>query len=169
MKILFETERLQLREMCEEDWTNVFQMNTSPEVMRLIGDGKIKTEIEERTGFTRILQNYHTGTGLGIWAVVKRNNNLFIGAAGITPLAETNEFQIGYRLQEHYWGQGYATEIAKGLVEYSFLQLHLDRIAATTNRNNYASIRVLEKAGFRLEKTIMSANWPMNYFVLTKH
>jgi RimJ/RimL family protein N-acetyltransferase len=169
MKKIFETERLLVRELQEEDWLHVFEMNTSIEVMRRIGEGKIKNKVDEQNGFKSIIVNYQKGTGLGVWAVVIKTNNTFIGAASMTPLADENEIQLGYRLKKQYWEQGYGTEIAKGLVEYGFNYLHLDKITATTNLDNTASMRVLEKAGFRFEKADVYYNWPMNYFTLYKN
>ncbi len=168
MKKILETERLLIRELQVADWPDVFEMNTSIAVMRLIGEGKIKTQAEEQSGFNHIIENYKEGTGLGVWAVATKTDTTFIGAASMTSLAGTAQVQLGYRLKKQYWGQGYGTEIAKGLVEYGFNRLGLDRITATTNLDNQASIRVLEKAGFRFEKTSNYYGWPMNYFVIDK-
>ncbi|MDO1447871.1 GNAT family N-acetyltransferase [Rhodocytophaga aerolata] len=168
MKKIFETERLLVRELQEEDWLKVFEMNTSIEVMRQIGEGKIKTAEEEQSSFKSILANYQKGTGLGVWAVVRKGDNTFIGAASMAPLADTNEIQLGYRLKKQYWKQGYGTEIAKGLVDYGFNYLNLDKVTATTNLDNDASRRVLQKAGLSFEKKDVYNNWPMNYFVIHK-
>ncbi len=168
MKKILETERLLIRELGAADWEHVFRMNTCADVMRLIGEGKIKTPDEERTGFDGILENYKKGTGLGVWAVVQKTDGAFVGAASLTPLAGTVEMQLGYRLEKKHWGRGYATEIAGGLVVYGFNYLHLDRIAATTNLDNYASMRVLEKAGFRFLETGCFYNWPMTYFAIDR-
>ena len=143
-------------------------MNTSIAVMRHIGEGKIKTEAEEQRGFEGLIANYQKGTGMGVWAVVTKKDDAFIGAASMTPLAGTSEVQLGYRFKKQHWGQGYGTEVARGLVAYGFDQLQLDRLTATTNLDNQASMRVLEKAGLRFEKTGTYDNWPMNYFAINK-
>ncbi len=168
MKQIFETKRLLVRELKETDWPDVLEMNTSIEVMRQIGEGKIKTEAEEQSGFKSLIAHYQKGTNLGVWAVVTKSDGTFIGAASMTPLVGTSEVQLGYRLRKQHWGQGYGTEIAKGLVEYGFNKLQLNRLTATTNLDNQASIRVLEKAGLRFEKADVYHNWPMNYFAINK-
>ena len=58
---------------------------------------------------------------------------------------------IGYCLSRDSWGQGYATETAKGLLSFGFSQLRLHRIFATCDPANLASARVLEKSGMQLE------------------
>ncbi len=45
------------------------------------------------------------------------------------------------------WGQGYATEGASALVQFGFDDLDLDRIIGVTYPKNFASQKVLQKAG----------------------
>ncbi|MCD8144704.1 MAG: GNAT family N-acetyltransferase [Oscillospiraceae bacterium] len=59
--------------------------------------------------------------------------------------------RIGYTLHNPYWGQGYGTECAKGLVQIGFEQLHLHRLEAHVDPDNPASKNVLRKTGFTLE------------------
>lgn len=166
MKKIFTTKRLLIREFEPDDWQDVYEMNSCVDVIRLIGDGQVKTIEEEKTGFERILLSYKKGDGLGIWAVTSRKESTFIGAASMTVLEGTDEIQLGYRFKMNCWGQGYATEVAKGLVEYGFGHLRLKRIAATTNLANNASRRVLEKAGLTFEKKGIFYNWEMNYLAI---
>ncbi|MBX9967598.1 GNAT family N-acetyltransferase [Priestia aryabhattai] len=58
---------------------------------------------------------------------------------------------IGYFLDHHHNGKGYATEAVKALVDYAFEELHLHRIEAGVMPRNLPSQRVLEKAGFHRE------------------
>ncbi|AEN88788.1 GNAT family N-acetyltransferase [Priestia megaterium] len=58
---------------------------------------------------------------------------------------------IGYFLDQHHNGKGYATEAVKALVCYAFEELHLHRIEAGVMPRNVPSQRVLEKAGFHRE------------------
>jgi RimJ/RimL family protein N-acetyltransferase len=50
------------------------------------------------------------------------------------------------------WGNGYAPEIARALIEALFTQFNLKRIIATTEHDNIASQRVMEKVGMQLER-----------------
>lgn len=54
---------------------------------------------------------------------------------------------MAYRLHKKFWGKGYATELAKALIEHGLNNLKLPRIIAPVHPDNKASIRVLEKAG----------------------
>ncbi|RPJ72107.1 MAG: N-acetyltransferase [Acidobacteria bacterium] len=48
----------------------------------------------------------------------------------------------------HLWGQGYAAEIARAVIDYCFGSLVMPVIRASTDTGNRASARVLEKLGF---------------------
>lgn len=58
---------------------------------------------------------------------------------------------IGYWLGQQYWGRGIMTEAVKLMVDYGFATLDIVRLQAGILGNNPASIRVLEKAGFKKE------------------
>lgn len=166
MRKVLTTERLFVREFEVDDWADVYEMNTSVEVMKSIGKGQVKTMEKEKNGFEHILLSYEKNSGLGVWAVTVRSDGTFIGAASMTTLDGTNEIQIGYRFKKEYWGQGYATEVTKGLLNYGFDQLKLKRIVATTNLTNDRSRKVLEKAGLKFERTDTFYDVEMNYFAI---
>ncbi|MDN3581740.1 GNAT family N-acetyltransferase [Mucilaginibacter flavus] len=58
---------------------------------------------------------------------------------------------IGYWLGEQYWGEGIMTKAVKLVVDYAFTNLDIERLQAGILGNNPASMRVLEKAGFKKE------------------
>jgi len=55
--------------------------------------------------------------------------------------------EIFYKLHPHYWGNGYATEITRKLIEIGFKEFKLHKIEAGTAVKNIKSIHVLEKVG----------------------
>jgi len=57
---------------------------------------------------------------------------------------------IGYLLAENYWGQGYASELLQALVKHFQSKPNITGIFAGVESDNRASIRVLEKCGFKL-------------------
>jgi RimJ/RimL family protein N-acetyltransferase len=59
--------------------------------------------------------------------------------------------ELGYWLAEPFWNQGIMTQAVKRIVEYAFAKLNLYRIYAEPYEGNDASVRVLEKAGFKYE------------------
>jgi RimJ/RimL family protein N-acetyltransferase len=55
-------------------------------------------------------------------------------------------------LDEPYWGNGYASEIAKATLDYGINKLNLKRVVALVYPQNSPSIRVIEKTGMKYEK-----------------
>jgi RimJ/RimL family protein N-acetyltransferase len=70
-----------------------------------------------------------------------------IGACGVDPRDGGPE--IGYWLGVPYWGQGYATEAARAVIDYAFGVLQHESLQAGARVSNPASRRVLEKCGFQ--------------------
>jgi RimJ/RimL family protein N-acetyltransferase len=63
----------------------------------------------------------------------------------------SNNASIGYFVDKNQWGNGYATEMIKALVDFGFRELELHRIYANCDADNAASRRVLEKVGMTQE------------------
>ena len=61
---------------------------------------------------------------------------------------------VGYRLHPAYWRQGIVTEALRRAVDFVFSETELQRLEATADVRNIASLRVLEKCGFIREGTV---------------
>ncbi|WP_303309617.1 GNAT family N-acetyltransferase [Hymenobacter sp. BT730] len=59
--------------------------------------------------------------------------------------------EIGYWLARDYWGRGLATAAVRTLSNYVLWNFDVCRLFAVVFEPNYASARVLEKAGYALE------------------
>jgi RimJ/RimL family protein N-acetyltransferase len=62
--------------------------------------------------------------------------------------------EIGYALYPEWWGRGFATEMARGLVRMGFGELGCRSLVAITRPDNLGSRHVLEKAGLQYEGDI---------------
>jgi len=67
------------------------------------------------------------------------------------PRLRQRTFELGYMLRRDRWGQGITTEAARLLLDFAFGEVGLHRVFAVVDDDNHASIRVLEKLGFRRE------------------
>ena len=61
---------------------------------------------------------------------------------------------VGFAFLSRYWSKGYAVESAGAVLSYAVEVLHLERIVAITSPDNWSSIAVLEKIGFKFERMI---------------
>ena len=90
----------------------------------------------------------------GIWAIIENFSSQMIGYCGLRYLDELDEVELLYGLAEAYWGKGITTQAAKAAIAYGFNVANLARIIAMALPDNFASIRVMEKAGLEYEKPI---------------
>ncbi len=149
MHILLETDRLILRRFTEADVDHLFALDNDPEVMRYINGGTptprevIETQI--LPGFMRYDEQRPT---FGFWAVDAKRNGEFLGWLCFRPKSENlHEVVLGYRFLRTAWGNGYATEGARAIINKGFTELGVQRVVATTYEENVASRRVMEKLG----------------------
>jgi len=76
-----------------------------------------------------------------------------IGGIGITLQSDVHRksAEIGYWLGEPFWGRGIITQALSAMTQYAFDNFDLIRLYAYVFETNPASMRVLEKAGYKLE------------------
>lgn len=140
-----ETDRLILRPPEERD---------VPTIVALIGDYDVAknlssvphpySEADARFWLGKQPGNLAAGTDYS-FSVVRREDDAHIGTVGLHRREEGNEF--GYWFGKPYWGNGYATEAARRIVEFAFFELQLPRVWAGWYHDNPASGHVLEKVG----------------------
>jgi len=148
MDIVIETDRLLVRKFTEDDAPLLYDLNLDPEVIRYTHDPL--TDVEEaRKVLEEVILPQYILYDHGRWAVHLRSGSEFIGWCGFKNLTETNEVDLGYRFKKNFWGNGYATEAARGCIEYGFDILKLHRIVGRALPANLASIKVLEKCGMK--------------------
>jgi len=154
MQVYLETERMIMREFTEADVDNLLQLDSDPEVMRYINGGKATPrEFIVDKVMPRILSYYEELEDQGLWAVINKGSDEFMGWFHLRPnRVVESETELGYRLKQKYWNQGYATEGSRSLLEKGFKQLQVEVIVAIADPANGASRRVMEKVGLRHEK-----------------
>lgn len=105
-------------------------------------------------------QEHQIAHGFSKWVIVDRSTGRPIGDSGLIELQDYGWVNLGFRLAQPYWGKGLATEAAKAWVRAAFDELSLDRLTALVHPENAASIRVVAKLRFRVERqdTIMGMN-----------
>lgn len=149
MKLVFETERLLLREFCLEDAQFFYDLNADEEVLKHTGDVAFSS-VESARIFLEAYKEYEKN-GFGRWLVLKKENNLPIGWCGLKR-NEEGMIDLGFRFVREEWNKGYATEAARASLQYGFLDLRMNEIIGRTAIDNKGSIKVLEKIGMRFWK-----------------
>lgn len=158
--MILTTTRLLLREFRESDWQTVLEYQRDPLYLRY-NPWTHRTEADVHN-FVRTFiawQAEQPRTKFQFAIILKEQAQL-IGNGGIRMRSlDAREADIGYELDSHYWGQGYATEAARALLAFGFRELRLHRIWAYCIAENVASARVLEKIGMQREGRLREKEW----------
>jgi RimJ/RimL family protein N-acetyltransferase len=161
-EVYLETARMILRRFTREDVDLLVELDGDPDVMFWITGGRTTPREEvERDVLPAFLSWYEKSAGYGLWAAIERSTGSFLGWFHLRPGSDDGptEAELGYRLRKDAWNQGFATEGSRALVDKAFRELGATRIYAETMTVNYASRRVMEKAGLLLVRTF-HADWP---------
>lgn len=147
------TDRLILRRWREEDWPLYARLNADEHVMRYFPKTRNR---EESDSEARWLDQRFTLDGFGPWAVEAPGVAPFIGFVGAWRITRELPFtpavEIGWRLDQPYWGKGYAVEAAKAALRDVFARTDLPEIVAYTTKQNGPSRRVMEKLGMSYDE-----------------
>lgn len=151
MDLILQTERLILRELKPSDAEDFFAMDNNPNVHKYLWQ-KPTQDIEETRKIIEFVRNQYTENGIGRFAVILKETNEFMGWCGIKFVTETengntNFYDFGYRLNEKFWGKGYATEASFAWLKYGFEIMKIDKMNAYTHFENGASNHILQKVG----------------------
>ena len=158
MRHILETARLYLREFIPEDAIHFFEMNNDPEVIRYTGDLPFLS-IQAASQFI-INYNAYAETGMGRYAVLRKNDHAFLGWCGLKYHPKSHWADIGFRFYKKYWKQGYAIESAKVVIHYAFTTLKLPSLIAHAHIDNKASHRVIKKCGMQFVKQLIYDEQP---------
>ena len=104
------------------------------------------------------LDNVRQGK-MGIVYGMFLNSGELVGVISLTPGRDVNRYsaEVGYFVGEQYWNRGYATEALMLVVNFAQHRHGFKRLFATVFDFNLASMRVLEKAGFKKEGIMKSS------------
>lgn len=165
--IIFETERLVVRQYNEDDKDNFFLINGDEEIMRYIRTPKTKEECDQ---FLEEILAGNTGVPeYGRWAAEEKSTGKFAGSFVIVPIPEQPEkIQLGYALLKDHWGKGYATELTRAGLQFAFDKLGLEIIYGVTELPNIASQKVLLKSGFKDAGRFVENEKELLLFSITK-
>ena len=145
-----ETERLRLRTWDPQNLDEFVRVTNTPAVMRWLGG--VWTREAHEAGYQRI-QGYQRDHGHSLWLVERRADGELLGFCGLkrvnSPGAEAiaGEFEVGWRLREDAWGQGFAKEAAIASLDLAFGRFGADRVVALTVAGNASSVGLMRRLG----------------------
>lgn len=139
------TERLLLRPAWPEDWEMILWGIGDERVVRNLAKAPWPYLPEHAREFAERQQDPHFPAFL--LTLPEAQGSRLVGCAGLGRQPDGSA-ELGYWIARPYWGRGFATEGARGVIEVARLLGHR-WIAGRHFLDNPASGRVLTKLGFR--------------------
>lgn len=147
MSFVLETDRLRLREWRNED-VDVLHRD-------LLGDPRVmvySTGVLDPAGVEAWLAKNRdrlARDGHYAWAVERKSDGRIVGVCGLAnqDLPEGRFPEIGYRFAFDVWGQGLASEAARGVLAWARRETSYGKIISIIDVANVRSVRVAEKMG----------------------
>jgi ribosomal-protein-alanine N-acetyltransferase len=122
---------------------------SDPEVSRFLAIPRHLDRVDTQRFLDSIHEGFRTGS-LYQWCI--EHTGLLAGTCTLGGIDwENRRAEIGFAPARTSWGQGLMPEALRALIEHAFGPLNLHRIEADVDPRNEASVRLLEKLGFRRE------------------
>jgi RimJ/RimL family protein N-acetyltransferase len=134
---------LLLRRFSLEDLDDFAALHADPEVTRFVRPLN-RDEAEARLHKDEVEWQER---GHGMLAVHDRETGAFLGRAGLKHWPQFDETELGWVLRREAWGHGYATEAARGCVEWGFSDFDTPYLTAMISPGNARSVRVAGRLG----------------------
>lgn len=188
-----ESERLIFRRIDQTDFEFFVRIHADPMVARYLGRGRVRS-IEETHALLESFYETYERLELGPLAVVRKADGILIGRCGLCDMAlEVNttsgrmprvwfqrsqvpldsnvifEQELGYTLDRHYWGQGYASEAAACVFEYASSTMPFRSIVSVIHPDNAASIKIAKRCGARHDNTVLLMGQEFLRFIWPGH
>jgi len=154
---MLESERLILVNYTEQDLPFLENLLTNRNIVQFIGKGEVRTKEQIYHFYQWIMDHYKLNDNYGLKLLKDKLTGENIGHAGLVPqVVESEQYiEVGYWVDEKYWGNGYASEIAHALINYGINELQLPKIIALIQKGNLASEKVAVKNGLKKEKELV--------------
>ncbi len=145
------TERLVMRRMKPSDARDMYAYSCREDVTRYLL-WEPHTSPQQTLDYLEYLQLRYKSGDFYDWGLICRADGHFIGTCGFTSLdVANNAAEIGYVLHPAYWGQGFAPEAVRQVLDFAFMRLNVHRVEARYMVGNERSRRVMEKCGMTYE------------------
>jgi RimJ/RimL family protein N-acetyltransferase len=151
---MLSSERLFIRPITLDDAPFILTLLNEPSFLRYIGDKQVRNLEDARQYILNGPVASYERHGFGLCLVELRELHTPIGMCGILKRDELPDPDIGFALLPDFCNKGLAFEAATAVLQDARKRLKLERILAITSLDNDASIKLLQRLGFRFERVI---------------
>lgn len=152
----FRTDRLIVRPLTEADYAEWYRAHTSALPRQNAFDHRLANHQINRKDFQSMVtcdRSLRDADLTYSFAGFSSDNTVLIGGVQVwcVQRQECQRATLGFWIFNNYWGQGYGTEIARGMIAYAFEKLCLNRLEAELLPENVSSEQVCKKLGMTCE------------------
>lgn len=141
--MIFETERLLVRQLQEADFEPFHEMQSDELVMRYT-TGDALDEATNRQQLKMCMDAYSLpGNRFRVWAIIRKSDSTFLGTCALTP--HDGEPEVGYRFLRKHFGQGFGQEICDALIDHALNIMQVKSLVAFVDVRNTGSVRILDR------------------------
>lgn len=151
---VIETSRLRLRELVGDDAPFILALHSDPDFRANVGDRGVYDLDSARRYVLDSPGASYRAYGFGMWLVESKDDGQPLGLCGLLRRDSHPDVEIGFAFLPQARGHGYALEAAAATLEVAGNSFALERVVAITAPGNTASIRLLERLGFRYERLV---------------
>ncbi|MET3045840.1 GNAT family N-acetyltransferase [Flavobacterium covae] len=169
-----ESKRLLFKPFEMSDTESLFKMDKNPNVHKYLWQQPVQNIQEVENTIKKVLEQYNRNK-TGRYITILKETGEFIGWTGIKFVDDhiengnTNFYDYGYRLDEPFWGKGYASEATKFWLQHSFNNMKIKELHAYTHFENAASNHILKKSEFKFIETYLTKdNTSWNWWKIIK-
>ena len=147
---VLQSERLSFHQIVESDAESLLSIRSHELVVKYIKRAAVN-DMPAMSDFIARIQSGFAEHQIIFWVIRHLTDDQIIGTMSLWHFTDDKtEGEVGYEFHPDYWGQGFADEALKRILNFGFDVLHLQKIEAFTHRHNEASKKLLLKNQFVL-------------------
>ena len=142
------TDRLILRKLTKNDAQSLYEYCSSSRAAQYSLWTPHSSVSETKSFLKYLVHSAHRGEYM-TWGIVLKSSGELIGTCGYTYTDDDFKIaELGYGIKEKHYGNGYATEAMKAVIDYGFCTVGFVRQYAKVMVGNTPSVKLLERLGF---------------------
>jgi RimJ/RimL family protein N-acetyltransferase len=146
------TDRLVIRDWSVDDAEAAYVIYGSPDVTHWLTPAM--AQVSDVTAMRAVLHDWQAAragqlTPGGRWAVVRQDDGAVLGGLAIRLLPPYDEdLEVSWQFDPAVWGQGYATEASRALIDWAFTQ-DTEELFAVARPNNVRAVATAKRLGMQ--------------------
>ena len=145
--------------MTSSSFLDALTQDDLPQVVRLYMDAQVREflggPVPEELAHERARGLLHTSPSNISWAIRRASDRRFLGVCSLGPHHDGIETELSVLLLPEHQGRGHATAALRAVLEYAFGTLRLNKVVAETQKVNAQSVRLLQRIGMALERSVI--------------